>query len=234
MINIRNIENIIYITTFLIAYLIAETLSGWFRAYVAKKMGDDTPADLGFLTLNPLMHIDPIGIFFLIKFGIGWGRAAPITPANITEPYKNLKLACAFFSDTFAHLFLACSSFILLISIFGTQMITLAEMMLFYQDISLPYLNSYYPHTSSFMLNLAIILLAMLNLCIILAVLNFIVNGFRLIMHVFYGDFLGLWYIDLIIPIMLIYLFAERLQLFVIKLIIYLANYLAFLTTFFT
>lgn len=234
MINIRNIEDIIYIATFIIAYLIVETLSGWFRAYVAKKMGDDTPADLGFLTFNPLTHIDPIGIFFLVQYGFGWGRAAPITADNITGPYKNLKMACAFFSDTFAHLVLACISFVALITIFGTKMITIGSAMVYYQEISLPDLHSFYPHSSSFTLTTAIILLAMLNLSIILTVLNFIVNGFRLVMHLFYSDFVGLWYIDLIIPIVLIYLYAKPLQYFVIKGIITLANYLPFITSLFT
>lgn len=215
--NLRNIEHIIYIITFIIAYLIAETLSGWFRAYMAKKMGDDTPEALGFLTLNPLAHIDWIGFICLIHFGFGWGHAAPITADNITEPNKNLKLVCAFFSDTFAHIFLAVIAFISLISIFGTKIIDIAEPMLYYKNISLPYLTYYYPHCSSFVLSLAIILVALLYLCIILAVLNFIVNGFRLIMLIFFNESLGLWYIDLFVPIVLILLFANSLQDYVIK-----------------
>jgi Zn-dependent protease len=52
----------------------------------AVKLGDDTPQRFGFLTLNPLTHIDPIGtvLFPLIlllmgsKFLIGWPRPVPL------------------------------------------------------------------------------------------------------------------------------------------------------------
>ncbi len=228
MINLRNIEHIIYIITFIIAYLITETASGWFRAYAAKKMGDDTPEALGFLSLNPLVHIDWVGLIFLIYFGFGWGRAAPITPENINEPHKNLKLACAYFSDTFAHLILALCAFVTLVSIFGTKIIDIAEPMFYYRNISLPYLTHYYPHCASSILTIAVILVAIMYLCIILAVLNFIVNGFRLIMYIFFNESFGLWYIDLIVPIMLILLFANSLQGYVIRGITFIAHYIAY------
>lgn len=228
MINLRNIEYIIYLITFIIAYLIAETLSGWFRAYIAKKMGDDTPEALGYLTLNPLVHIDPVGIIFIALYGFGWGRAAPITPDNINDPHKYLKLTCAYFSDTFAHFILALSSLLMLVTIFGIKIIDIAEPMLYYKNISLPYLTHFYPHYASSVLTIAIILVALMYLCVILAVLNFIVNGFRLIMFLFFHESLGNWYIDLIVPIILIIVYASSLQEYVIKGITYLAKTLAY------
>src|SRR5438445_11886 len=65
MINTQTAELFIGIITFLIAYLIMVTVANVFRAWVASKMGDDTGIELGFLTLNPLVHVDPIGMIFL-------------------------------------------------------------------------------------------------------------------------------------------------------------------------
>lgn len=228
MINLRDIEHIIYLITFAIAYLITETICGWFRAYTAKKMGDDTAQELGFLTLNPFPHIDWIGFIFLLHFGFGWGKAAPISPENITKPHRTLKLCCAYFSDTIAHLFLALLSFVLLISIFGTKMIEIIDPMMYHKNISLPYLTYFYPHSPSFVLSIAIILAAMMYLSIILAVLNFIVNGFRLVMLLFFNESLGLWYIDLVVPILLILLFANSLQKYVIDGITFITHYIAY------
>ena len=40
--------------------LIAITFREFAKAYVAVKLGDDTPRFQGRLTLNPMKHIDPI------------------------------------------------------------------------------------------------------------------------------------------------------------------------------
>jgi hypothetical protein len=227
MFSLRNIESLIYVITFLIAYLITETLCGWFRAYIAKKMGDDTPELMGFLSLNPLVHIDPIGILFLVVSGFGWGRASIINPYNIYGPHRGLKLACAYFSDSVAHLVIALSSLVTLLCCFGTTMIDLAQPMLTYRSISLPLLTLYYPTSSSLTLSMAMVLVALIYLSIILAVLNFIVNGFRLVMILYFHESVGLWYIDLIVPIVLILFFANTLREYIIHGIMALAYFLA-------
>lgn len=229
MITIRDVSYIIYLITFVIAYLIAETLSGWFRAYCAKKMGDDTPAQLGFLTLNPLVHIDPIGMIFLIFAGFGWGRAAPINPYNIEGPHRWVKLCCAYFSDSFAHLVIAIVSLVGLLWGFGITMVELAKPIIFSRSFPLARLTHFYPHSSSLMLSIAMVLIALIFLSVILAVLNFIVNGFRVIMILFFHESLGLWYIDLVIPILLILFFAHPLQEYVIDGITIVASHIAYI-----
>lgn len=227
MFNLRNIEYVIYLITFIIAYLIAETLSGWFRAYMAKKMGDDTPENAGFLTFNPIVHIDPIGMLFLIIYGFGWGRASLLNPNNIVEPRRTLKLSLAYFSDSFAHLVIALVALVALLVGFGTTMIELVKPVIFYRHISLPLLTTYYPHLSSFVLSIGMVLIALIYLSIILAVLNFIVNGFRLIMILFFHESIGLWYIDLVVPILLILFFANPLREYIIHCITAVAYFLA-------
>ena len=52
------------------------------HAYVAWKLGDDTPKLQGRVTLNPAAHIDPIGLVALIFIHFGWGRPVEIYPGN--------------------------------------------------------------------------------------------------------------------------------------------------------
>lgn len=52
------------------------------HALVAWKLGDDTPKLQGRVTLNPLAHVDPIGLLALIFIHFGWGRPVEIYPGN--------------------------------------------------------------------------------------------------------------------------------------------------------
>jgi Zn-dependent protease len=59
------------------------------HAWMAWKLGDDTAKNLGRVSLNPIVHIDPIGtvLFPLIQIFtsvplIGWAKPTPYNPAN--------------------------------------------------------------------------------------------------------------------------------------------------------
>jgi Zn-dependent protease len=59
------------------------------HAWMAHKMGDDTALALGRVSLNPMVHIDPLGtvIFPLIQVftgipTLGWAKPTPYNPAN--------------------------------------------------------------------------------------------------------------------------------------------------------
>jgi Zn-dependent protease len=59
------------------------------HAWMAWRLGDDTAKRLGRVSLNPIVHIDPIGtlLFPLIQifFGVpllGWAKPTPYNPAN--------------------------------------------------------------------------------------------------------------------------------------------------------
>ncbi|WP_300280053.1 site-2 protease family protein [Peptacetobacter sp.] len=58
------------------------------HAYSAHLLGDDTAKLTGRMTLNPLKHVDPIGLLALIIFRIGWAKPVPVNPMN----YKNYKI----------------------------------------------------------------------------------------------------------------------------------------------
>jgi Zn-dependent protease len=51
------------------------------HAWVAYRLGDDTAARQGRLSLNPLRHLDPFGALMLIVTqAFGWARPVPVAP----------------------------------------------------------------------------------------------------------------------------------------------------------
>lgn len=65
--------------------IVAITFHEFAHAFVADKLGDDTPRRQGRLNLNPLLHIDPVGFFMLIFAHFGWGKPVEINPANFNR-----------------------------------------------------------------------------------------------------------------------------------------------------
>lgn len=74
------------------------------HAWVAHKCGDDTARMQGRLSLNPVVHIDPIGTVLLplimifvapsapspvSKFLIGWAKPVPVNLANLRHPVRD-------------------------------------------------------------------------------------------------------------------------------------------------
>lgn len=52
------------------------------HAFVAYKLGDDTPKIQGRVTINPLAHVDWIGLAALFFCGFGWGKPVQINQYN--------------------------------------------------------------------------------------------------------------------------------------------------------
>jgi len=69
-----------------IALLIGMTIHEFAHVYVAYLMGDKTGADQGRLTLNPLVHINPIGFIMGVLIGFGFLGSAPINPGRMRNP----------------------------------------------------------------------------------------------------------------------------------------------------
>jgi Zn-dependent protease len=82
-----------------ILLIIALTLSLSFHefghAIVAKWQGDDTAQRAGRLTLNPLAHIDPLGLLMVVLIGIGYAKPVPTDPRNFKSRTSDLWVAAA-------------------------------------------------------------------------------------------------------------------------------------------
>lgn len=100
------------IVGFLLGFVIGTTLHEFMHAYSAYRLGDDTAAREGRITLNPAAHFDPAGFIFgvLLAFGIGfiaWGKPVPVNPyalrfgrrgmaiVAVAGPLSNIALAAA-------------------------------------------------------------------------------------------------------------------------------------------
>lgn len=74
------------ITAFLVAAVSAVaaiTIHEVAHALAARSRGDPTPRLAGRLTLNPRVHLDPVGSFFLLLMGFGWGKPVSVAPNKI-------------------------------------------------------------------------------------------------------------------------------------------------------
>jgi Zn-dependent protease len=54
------------------------------HAFTAVRLGDPTPRLEGRYTLNPLVHIDPLGAILIFFAGFGWAKPVRWNPRNIT------------------------------------------------------------------------------------------------------------------------------------------------------
>jgi Zn-dependent protease len=68
----------------LVPMILSLSVHEWAHAASAYKLGDDTAARQGRLTLNPLSHIDLFGTLLLPLLGVpfGWAKPVPVNPAN--------------------------------------------------------------------------------------------------------------------------------------------------------
>ena len=94
----------------LVPMILSLTVHEFAHAWSAYQLGDDTASRMGRMTLNPIVHIDPIGTILLPLLGIpfGWAKPVPVNPVRFTRkvsmragmmitaaagPFSNLVLA---------------------------------------------------------------------------------------------------------------------------------------------
>ena len=77
--------DIISILLTLPGVILAISFHEFAHAFAADRLGDTTARNQGRLTLNPLHHVEPFGIFMLIFTHIGWGRPVEVNSNNFTR-----------------------------------------------------------------------------------------------------------------------------------------------------
>ena len=70
-------------TAIAVSLLIAITFHEAAHAVSAQRLGDDTAARLGRVSLNPKRHLDPAGTVMLLVAGFGWGKPVPVNPHRL-------------------------------------------------------------------------------------------------------------------------------------------------------
>ncbi|MPQ44332.1 site-2 protease family protein [Clostridium tarantellae] len=69
--------------------LIAFSFREYSRAWMADKLGDKTPRFQGQLTLNPLAHINIVGLVLMLFTGFGWSKPVTINRYAFKNPKKD-------------------------------------------------------------------------------------------------------------------------------------------------
>lgn len=98
-------ELLITVAASLLCITVHETCHG----LVAWWMGDDTAKQMGRLSLNPLRHVDLMGLVMMALLRFGWAKAVPVDMRRFRNPKSGMAL-CALagpisnvFFDVFCH-----------------------------------------------------------------------------------------------------------------------------------
>jgi Zn-dependent protease len=102
----------LYAIPLLFAAIAHEVAHGW----IAEKLGDPTARLMGRLTLNPLVHIDPVGtvvlpVILLVigsPFLFGWAKPVPVNFTNLRGGRRDMALVAL--SGPMTNLLLAAAS----------------------------------------------------------------------------------------------------------------------------
>jgi len=86
----KTIQEIVLLT---VPVLMAVTFHEVAHGYVANLLGDPTARLAGRLTLNPLKHLDVLGLLaFVLTRMIGWAKPVPVNPRYFRNPRRGMML----------------------------------------------------------------------------------------------------------------------------------------------
>ena len=110
----------------LVVLLVSLTVHEAAHAWSADRLGDPTARALGRLSLNPAVHIDPIGtiLFPLIAMAtnlplIGWAKPVPVNPARLGGNWRQKFMVIAAAGPASNLLLAACIAIVLRIAPIG-------------------------------------------------------------------------------------------------------------------
>ena len=79
----------------IVALILSLSFHEYGHALVAKWFGDNTAKRAGRLTINPLAHVDPVGLAMVVIVGFGYAKPVPTDPRNYSRPSADLWVAAA-------------------------------------------------------------------------------------------------------------------------------------------
>lgn len=92
------------------AFLISLSVHESAHAGMAYLLGDDTAKRSGRISLNPLRHIDPMGLLCLVLFRIGWAKPVIFDHRNFKRP--KLYSVLTAYAGPFSNFILALIAFV--------------------------------------------------------------------------------------------------------------------------
>ena len=79
-------KDMIHYIAMLPAIAIAISIFNYAQAKMAIRLGDTTPRQWGRDTMNPLAHIDLLGILVMLIASVGWSKPIPFSPYHFKNP----------------------------------------------------------------------------------------------------------------------------------------------------
>jgi len=77
------LEDPVLLIYLLIGFLVGFTIHESSHALMAYVLGDPTAKDKGRLSLNPLVHLHPLGTLSILLLGLGWGQPVPVDATKL-------------------------------------------------------------------------------------------------------------------------------------------------------
>jgi Zn-dependent protease len=93
-----DLDTFLYLIPFLVVSLVLHELA---HALAATWLGDPTPRDDGRLTVNPVVHLDPLGTLMFVltalvsDFIFGWAKPVMVQPRHFRRPQLDMGLVAA-------------------------------------------------------------------------------------------------------------------------------------------
>ena len=75
-----------------VACLFCITFHELAHGFAAYQLGDPTAKVNGRLTLNPISHIDWIGLMLLLTVRVGWAKPVPVDMRNFRHPKRDMAI----------------------------------------------------------------------------------------------------------------------------------------------
>lgn len=75
-----------------VAALLCITLHELSHGFVAWRLGDPTAKQAGRLTLNPIKHLDPVGLLMMLIAKVGWAKPVPVDMRYFKHPKQGMAL----------------------------------------------------------------------------------------------------------------------------------------------
>lgn len=104
-----------------VAVVLSLTIHEYAHGLASTLQGDDTPYEHGRLTLNPMAHIDILGMIALFTLHFGWAKPVPISSYKYKNPRRGIivtslagpfaNLLMAFLAALVWHIFVPESEF---------------------------------------------------------------------------------------------------------------------------